>query len=202
MTDYLTNEVTPRIVSTGQAFTIGSFHYGPEWLGQASATDLAAAGLTPVAYTGAPGDQRYFAPSQAQAVISGGVATIAWANVPLALAAVKAAKFQDLNAFALAKDSAGTTFLAVPIFTTDHFKILYAIANQQAAAGLLTTLNLPDATGAFHPLSAAQIQALYAAVAGYIAAVLANQNVHQTAISALPTAAAVIAYDFTTGWPT
>lgn len=200
--DYLTSEAVPRVLSTGQAFDIGGNHYGTEWLGLAAAADLAAAGIRTIVYVGSPGDPRYYSAVKGAPVINNGTATITWANTPLSITTVKASKLSDLNSYAIVRDGAGTTFGGFPIFTTDHFKILYAVANQRALAGSLTTLNLPDASGTFHALNAAQIESLYAAMATYMAAVLANQNVHQTAISALSDAVSVIAYDFTIGWPT
>lgn len=201
MSDYLTSEASPRIVSTGQAFSIGALHYGAEWLGIAQASDLLAAGLRLVVYVGQAGDPRYYTPSQSAPILGGGVATITWINTPLALAVVKAAKLQDLNTYALLQDSSGTPFGGFQVFTTDHYKILYAMANQRALAGGLTTLNLPDAAGVFHALTATQIENLYNAVVIHVAAVLANQNTHQTNISALSDSPSVINYDFTTGWP-
>lgn len=127
--------------------------------------------------------------------------TVPYNVLPMPLSQAIAAKLQALNAFALVRDSAGTTFSTIPVFTTDHYKILYAVYNQRAASGAQATFNLPDSNGTFHALNATQMQALYAAVATYVAAVINNQSTHATNISALSTVALVNAYDFTTGWP-
>src|SRR5689334_19054943 len=107
MTDFLTSEATPRIVSTGQSFDIGSNHYGPEWLGVASAQALIDAGLRTVAYVGSPLNTIYYTNTHSAPVIVGNTATITWVNTPLSLATVKAAKLIDLNNYALVRDMAG-----------------------------------------------------------------------------------------------
>lgn len=190
------------ILPSGFAFTSNGIQYPANWLDLTSAAERNAVNIFNVAYVGSQGDQRFYTSVTTGPVISASTVTYTWVNTARSLAVTKAAKLQDLNAYALIRDTNGTTFGGFPIFTTDHYKILYAIYNQRATAGVQASFNLPDSLGVFHTLTVANMQNLYTAAAVYVGAVLNNQNTHSTAINALSDSASVIAYDFTTGWPT
>lgn len=132
--------------------------------------------------------------------ISANATTVPYNITALPLATVKTIKLQALSAYALGRDANGTTFSAVPVFTTDHYKLLYIVYNQLAGTGP-QTFSLPDSNGVFHTLDSPTMQGLYAAVANYVAAVLNRQAFHSAAILALADVPSVLAYDFTTGWP-
>lgn len=205
MADYavVTGSTVGQLLSVDQAFTLAGIQHPDNWLRLSSTAERTALSIFPISHTSSP-DPRYNTISGETFTWNGGNSTVdgAWSFAPRTLAVCKTSKLTDLSAYALGKDGNGTTFGGFPIFTTDHYKILYLVYNQRAIAGTQASFNLPDSTGVFHTLTAVQMQNLYTAAAAYVGAVLNNQNTHATAINALSDNASVIAYDFTTGWPT
>lgn len=117
-----------------------------------------------------------------------------------ALSAAIAAKLQDLEIYGTAKAVGGTTVGGFAVGTdlttrTDlNGAYLLAQANPQFTTQWFSG-------GAAVTLTAAQILQIAPAVGTFYSACYDNIAAHAKAISALTTLAAVVAYDFTTGWP-
>ncbi len=74
-------------------------------------------------------------------------------------------------------------------------------ANSLAIAGAQMSFNFKDATGAWHNLTATQIEALFADVSAFVQACFTYESSLAGQIDAASTVAGVMAVNLTAGWP-
>lgn len=115
------------------------------------------------------------------------------------LADCKAIKLAQLAAYRYEQEVGGITVSSVPVATDRQSQSLMTAARIIAKEDANYTVNWKGDAG-FVTLNAAAIIAIADAVRGHVQDCFDNEKTHTDAIDALTTAAAVAAYDFTTGW--
>ena len=111
----------------------------------------------------------------------------------------KAAKLAQLAAHRYAQETGGITVSGVPVKTDRESQSLMTAARIIAKEDSNYSVNWKAGAG-FVTLNAATLIAIADAVRGHVQDCFDSEKVHTDAINALTTAAAVDAYDFTTGW--
>lgn len=117
---------------------------------------------------------------------------------------VKAAKLSELAAYRYAHMVGGTTLGGMPIATDDYTQTKLTQAWAACQVNPAYTTNWKSNAGGvavFTQLTAAQIIPMAQHVAAFVGKCYDNEAAHFAAINALTDPLAVIAYDFTTGWP-
>ncbi len=95
----------------------------------------------------------------------------------------------------------GTGLGSIKVSTDAGSLALLTGANSLAIAGTQTSFNFKDATGAWHTLTAAQIEALFADVSSFVQACFSYESSLAGQINAATNVAGVMAINLTAGWP-
>lgn len=125
--------------------------------------------------------------------------TITYTVQDISPSSAKVQKLAQLAAYRFEQEVGGITVSSVPVATDRQSQSLMTAARIIAKEDSNYTVNW-KATAGFVTLNAATIIAIADAVRGHVQDCFDNEKDHTDAIDALSTAAAVEAYDITTGW--
>jgi len=120
----------------------------------------------------------------------------------LSLAAAQTTQLAALASYRWGKQSGGTTGNGASIKTdSDSLTLINGAKALVDALGASATVNFKTGAGAFVTLTQAQVNAIALAVGQHVQLCFNNEAAHATAVMTMTDPSAVMAYDFTTGWP-
>jgi hypothetical protein len=194
MYQYQNNGVTTKLPDAGAV--INGQSISPAFIGQRPDL-LAEYGITRVADPVLPDPALYTWVTNVDGTIT---------STAIPQASVIANAQAALAAYRYNKEAGGTTFNGATVPTDRETQAQIAGAWATAQAVPTTTFNwkvVNPQTGmvTWTALNAAQITALGTAIATHVQGCFTNEMTHFNNIGALTSAAAVVAYDFTAGWP-
>lgn len=136
------------------------------------------------------------------APVTGNAVTYLLTAIPAeqVLAAAKLARRQAVSDLRRAREAAGRTIAGQPVPIDTAFRLRLRELAADIGDGA-ASVAIQRADGAWATLTAAQFSALGAAVRAFLRDCQAAERTHHEALDALTTAAAINAYDITTGWP-
>ena len=188
------------LINAGRPFNLNGIQYPANWLTLATPTERSTHGFKLVQNDVKPDDETY---NVSGPVIdsSGPIVQVTYTSTPRPLAALKKHKLEKLRQKRKTVERGGTEPTPGQIILTDvddQAKITgaWALAQQNPAV----IMNWKAASG-WVQLNAAAINSIALAVATHVQTCFNNERTHADAINALSTPAAVLAYDFSTGWP-
>jgi len=97
-------------------------------------------------------------------------------------------------------EAQGVTVNGVPVNTTEYGQSRLSRAFSFVGRAQ-RNIDFKDATGVYHDLTVAQVQACFDAAGDHVQACYAAEKAHYAAVDALTTKPEVLAYDYSTGWP-
>lgn len=118
------------------------------------------------------------------------------------LSGLKDLRMAQLAKYRYGKETGGITVGGATIETSRDSQALITGAYTALKNGMSAQVNYKANGNIWITLTAAQFYPVAEAVFAHVQACFDNEKVHSQAIQALTSATDVLAYDFTTGWPT
>lgn len=161
-----------------------------------------AHGFLPVRQGPRP-DDRYNLVSEQAVTVADGIAVVEWASTPRSLDQIKQVRLAELAAWRYRVEVGGCLHAGM-VVPTDRDSTQPKLTAERSIAkedSAVYTISWKVPGVGFIVLDGPALIALADAVRAHVKAAYAAEALHMAAIEALASAAEVIAYDISTGWP-